>query len=183
MPLSFFLTSSSLSGARLLVHSFVFFSLLSSLSFFLSTLSGLPLRLRQRSTLFDPSPLYASKGLSDSSFILPSYFTYLLTLGFFLPLHRFFIVSFFLSASLLCPSLTSLLFHILDCYVGNRAARYLELSEKQSTAGRKERREREKGRRDDERHFSSLLSSFLFFLCFIFLLSHASFSCLPSRHL
>lgn len=64
-----------------------------SLSFFLSTLSGLPLRLRQRSTLFDPSLYPRPKSLSDSSFILPSYFTYLLTLSFFLLLHRFFLSS------------------------------------------------------------------------------------------
>lgn len=106
VPLSFFLTSSSFSRAHLLVHSSVFFSLLSSLSFFLSTLSGLPLRLRQRSTLFDPSPQYASKGLSDSSFILPSYFTYLLTHSRFLSTSPPFLPRLFLFiSSFLCSLL------------------------------------------------------------------------------
>ena len=77
--------------------------------------------------------------------------TYSLSVSFYLSTVSSSSLSFYLLFSL--PS-ASPLFHVLDCCVGNRAPRYLELSEKQSTAERGERRERK---------ISDISRSFIFF--------------------
>lgn len=106
-------------------------------------------------------PLYASKGLSDSSFILSSYFTYSQFLSFLSSISSSSSLSFY-------PLLLalSLLFHILDCSVGNRGL-LLGIVRKTDYNRKKERVEREEETMSNIFHSSS----FFFFLLLLSLIS------------
>lgn len=110
-------------------------------------------------------PLYASKGLSDSSFILSSYFTYSQFLSFLSSISSSSSLSFY-------PLLLalSLLFHILDCSVGNRGL-LLGIVRKTDYNRKKERVEREEETMSNIFHSSSF-----FFFCSCYLWFHYDIS-------